>query len=1108
MTPLADRVRVARRVQRSVRIDTDLADPEALAGFVCPPSAAAVLDTMARHVSEAGQGAFTWTGPYGAGKSSLAVALAAALSGAEISAQTVTTLGVDTTAALRGALPPGEQGWRVLPVVGRRDRPARVVGEALERARFVRNGRAASWTDEDTLANLSQISKRAPTKHGGLLVLIDEMGKFLEAAAHDGADLYFFQQLAELASRSQGRLIVVGILHQAFGEYAHRLSREMRDEWAKIQGRFVDLTVSVGPGEQLDILGRAIEGPCPPPQHAGLAARIATLTGQPSAGALEASWPLHPVVACLLGPISRRRFGQNQRSVFGFLNSAEPLGFQDFIRTAGETDLYTSDLLWDYLQFNLEPSIMASPDGHRWALAVDAITRGEAAGADEFRLRMLKTVALVDLFRERSGLVASFDLLHATTSEPEERETAEALSDLQQSSLVIYRKFNDSYSVFAGSDFDIERAIDDAYSAAGALDHQRLTALAGFQPIIAKRHYHETGALRWFRFAVMAPEELVNAVVRYAPAHGAAGAFLLALPAEGDPPAEVERHVRDAVRAGDGYNPAIGVPQRAAWTVATLARDLLALEYVRDHTPALQGDRVARIEVEGRLVALEEQIERELQRALDGATWHVPDRAPASLDRAQLNGLASDLADARFPDAPRLRNELLNRLKPSSNAAAAQNALLRRMVLHETEERLGIDGFPAEGGLFASLLEATGLYVRRDNGWRFTAPGEAGSHRLAPAWAAARDLLSSNAHRTVAAPEIWQVWRAPPFGIKDGLMPILTAAFALSMRQQLAFYRDGIFQARLTDLDMQVLPRNPGDIHFRWMVLPEASRQLLSDLATVVREMDARNELTDLEPIDVARGLIAIYDRLPEWTRRTQRLSANARLVRQMFKRANDPNRLLFDDIPQALGDGGAIDAQGLRLAAKRIREGLHELQQAYPAVLHRLQESLLTELRVPNASAPMLEELRARAENVRGLGADHREEAFTVRVARFDGSNADMEGLAGLAVSKPPAGWTDTDVDHAAVVLADMAQGFVHREAFAHVQGRTDRRHAMAVVVGISGRDALFRREFDVTESERPAIDALAARMEAVLDGAGEHREHVVLAALAELSARHIGEE
>ena len=193
---------------------------------------------------------------------------------------------------------------------------------------------------------------------------------------------------------------------------------------------------------------------------------------------------------------------------------------------------------------------------------------------------------------------------------------------------------------------------------------------------------------------------------------------------EGDTPDEVERHITQALDGEHWYEPAIGVPQRPAWGVASLARDLLALEYVRDHTPALQGDRVARIEVAGRIAALREQIGRELHRALESAIWRTSTRDSAVLRPAQLNALASDLADQRFAAAPRVHNELLNRVKPSSNAVAAQNALLRQMVLGEGEPRLGIEGFPAEGGLFASLITAARLYRFGPEGWRFRPPEE------------------------------------------------------------------------------------------------------------------------------------------------------------------------------------------------------------------------------------------------------------------------------------------------------------------------------------------------------------------------------------------------
>ena len=51
--------------------------------------------------------------------------------------------------------------------------------------------------------------------------------------------------------------------------------------------------------------------------------------------------------------------------------------------------------------------------------------------------------------------------------------------------------------------------------------------------------------------------------------------------------------------------------------------------------------------------------------------------------------------------------------------------------------------------------------------------------------------------------------------------------------------------------------------------------------------LDKENILTDLEPIDVAKGLVAIHDRLPPWVGRTQGLSANAKRVRQLFKQAS-----------------------------------------------------------------------------------------------------------------------------------------------------------------------------------------------------------------------------
>ena len=347
---------------------------------------------------------------------------------------------------------------------------------------------------------------------------------------------------------------------------------------------------------------------------------------------------------------------------------------------------------------------------------------------------------------------------------------------------------------------------------------------------------------------------------------------------------------------------------------------------------------------------------------------------------------------------------------------------------------------------------------------------------------------------------------APPFGIKNGLLPILAVAFLMSQSGSLAFYRDRIFQARLSDLDIDYLIRDPNEIQVRWMDLSENSRVLLSSMAKIVRELDSSNTLINLQPIDVAKGLVAIYDRLPQWVGRTQRLSNTAKRLRQLFKQANDPNRLVFDDIPSVLGmDGFDKNKKAIQSIAEQVRVGLNELEQSYPAMLHRLRDILLAELQVPNTSDATLAELRERANNIRELGGDHRLEAFIVRIAQFQGTNADIEGLAGLAVTKPPQNWVDTDIDRAEVSLAELAQRFLHVEAFAHVKGRRDKRHSMAVIVGMDGRPTPVHDEFQIADQDHGEVDALIERVNQSLRESGEERRDIILAALAELSARYL---
>lgn len=1106
MTRLIEHVSVSRRFQRSIRVDTDYKDPGSLDGFVCPASSAEAVISLARHVAETGHAAFTWTGPYGSGKSSLVVALCAALAGKPKLREVATkALGEKATTAVATALPAKSQGWHIIAITGRRAPLSQLIGEALELGGHAKRP-SKGWTDEVVLRTLASLAASDPRTHGGVLVVVDEMGKVLEGAAHGGHDVYLLQQVAEIANRSDRRLLFLGILHQAFDEYAQRLSREIRDEWSKVQGRFVDIVVNASGDEQLELLARAIAVDVKPQLPKDVIQTVAEVTraGKPSArrhtaDLLMRCWPLHPVVASLLGPISRRRFGQNQRSLFAFLNSAEPNGFHDFLTDARGSDLYMPAQLWNYLRSNLEPAILASPDGHRWSVGADALERCLAAGASNLEIDLLKTIALIDLFRERSGLVATSQLLaHSVGTGVTARQVDLALKSLVARSCIVYRRHQEAYALYAGSDFDIDGALAQTMPAPNTIDLAKLRQLAGLQPVLAKRHYHTTGAIRWFDIELASLHDLNSVVGQKARTQRAAGRFVIAIPTESEAPTKARR-ICEQASASAPPTVVIGLSEQA-WHVVHLAREFMALTTIHDERPELRGDTVARREVLGRLNGTRANLEQHLQQMVEQAIWFRPNCEPTRYSASNLNSLASDISDDIFADSPHIHNELLNRDFPSSNAVKAQRDLMKRMLSGAGQHRLGINGWPAEAGLMESILIRTGLYHEDADGhWQFSAPPKNHSARLSRAWQAGLRELRLHKNTMIGIGQLFNTWRQPPYGIKEGLLPIFALALYLVNRDRLAIYRQGVFQPEMSELDVDLMTSDVSHIQLRWMELGEPAKEILSGLQDLAVRLDPCSRAASGAPLDIARSLVTAFDALPDWTKRTTSVSPSARKLAEILRYASDPNRLLFDDVPN-MADKRGGKSNKTEATIQLVSSAFDELTATYPAMLRDLESIMLMELDVPD-----FETLRSKAANLLPVASDLKMKAFIQRLAHYRDTLGDMERIASLATEKKPGDWSDADVIRAKSRIAELAQQFKHLEEIARVTGRPDGRQRMSVIVPREGLPRAIHTEFIVSTHESADVSELITKLEATLRHSSKTKKNVILAALAELSARYM---
>jgi len=1114
MVILSQKVKVSDRFQRAIRIDSDMGDDAVINNFVCPLSSAEILLNMVRGRQEAGEAAFTWTGPYGSGKSSLAVALNALLGKkARLHAKAIKAIGDKHSEKIfKGFNITDHKGWTFIPVVGHKGDVVTALTQSLRE----QTGTQHKIENSNLAEVLNEIAKQQSC---GLFIVIDEMGKFLEAAADGQNDIYIFQQLAEIAARSDGKIVVLGILHQAFAEYARRLSKDVRDEWSKIQGRFVDLPLNVAGEELIDLIGRAIKSNAKPKKASKVAQIVAKhifiwrpVNVELLASSLSQCWPLHPISAALLGPISRRRFGQNQRSVFGFLNSAEPHGFQDFLRTTKTSDnaLYMPARLWDYLKANLEPSIMASPDGHKWSIAIDALFRAESSDKDEKAIDVLKCIALIDLFRERSGLVPEKELLLSCVPDLTENDLTKILSSFEAQSVIRFKKHKKAYSIWEGSDFDIETALRDADAQIPELDLNRIRQAARFQPIIAKKHYHETGALRWFEVDLVSSERAVKAAESYIPSEGGAMGLVMIILGSRESK-NIDQICKKASIANTKWPVFVSVAQNS-WLIRSHAKELQALEFIRANNPLLGGDTVARREVESRLVNVKNRLEENLSNTLSAAKWFINGDQATTLTFTELHSLVSEKANEIFNKSPCINSELINRVKPSSNSSAALKLLLNFMNENQGKDRLGINGYPAEGGLYDTLLTRTGLYADVKGNFVFNEPTvENDPAKLYPLWNATDKFFKVKKDRAITLPELYAMWAAQPYGIKEGLHPFFMMAYLMTRMQNYAIYCEGIYRPSIDRLFVDYLMKSPSDISLRLMNFSAIGQKILAGVSATLNKLHPDLPLLSeaSEPLEIARRLVSTVLDVAPWVLRTRHISPNAIRLRELIKNATDPNKVLFDDLPTLFKEHeAALNKGDVQPIIQELSHNLDEIVNAYPKLVDGFRQQLMDELDIDGKTLLGWDEINIRAKNIMLVTGDFKLDAFAARLANYKGTLGDIEGIISLAADKPTRDWIDIDVNRAKLRVAELSQQFNHIEAYGRVHNRENFRQAMAFMVGLNGKPRTYVREFTIKKTQHEVIEQLETELSNILFRDKKIADDLLLVVLANLGARILEKE
>ncbi|MDH5573527.1 MAG: hypothetical protein OEY89_17315, partial [Gammaproteobacteria bacterium] len=771
-----------------------------------------------------------------------------------------------------------------------------------------------------------------------------------EARHRNANDIFLLQAIAESAYKPNFvPLHFVVLLHQAFEQYFQGLGEQLKNEWKKVQGRFESVPFLESTEQTLQILSACFASNFDENVSTRISAQcdhlvksLAAVNALPSGLSVATArklfkncYPLHPLTLLLL-PTLCQKVAQNERTLFTYLGSQEPNGFVDTLNRLEITDKELPWIMpWEIYQYFIlnQPGLTTDHATHRrWAEVVTALERLGDAPLQEIQL--LKTIGLFNIIGAQGGFKASKEII-ALCGNGDECTVNHALESLQEKSIITYRKYNAEYRVWQGSDFDLEASVQEQKSQMASIQlAEMLNDRKPLQPVVARRYGIETGTLRYFRPIFIDRFNAKQIIATNEPT------LYLCLSETGEDEALFQRCLSTLK-----CSLTVGAITNSCATLKESLLEVIALQKIQHSSHELASDPIAQRELKDRLSAAIRNERNNISNILEESsrsTWQWGARCFKVSNKRALQELLSNILKNNYTKTPHLHNELINRDKPSSSAIAGRKKLLLAMLEMEANEDLGIEKFPPEKAIYRSILRATGIHARTNQGWRFTVPDfhAVSDNDIQSLWQAIEDFFDRTEQNPVAISQFYEELLNPPFGIKAGLLPILFLAAYLVYKEEIAIYEDGYYSPFLTQELLEKILKSPEKFSIQRFRTDQLRDQLFKKYSQAIT-LDAPAEVNMMT---VLKPLSRFMVNLPDYTKRTKRISEKAQKVREYFFSAKSPAQLLFKDLPVACGFEPIhpkTTAEVLEEFSRELKSVFSELRVTYHKLLSEFRSML-----------------------------------------------------------------------------------------------------------------------------------------------------------------------
>ena len=1049
--PLLKIIGVSEKPHASSNIEYD--DVEVIHNYIPNSSTNETIERFTKGLRSGGA-AISITGPYGSGKSTFGVMLnhlagraddACFIQALKRIDDTYKDIACDIVESRTGA--GMHKTGMIRCVVTARSEPVEItILRAITNGVELYFGADYDGEDFAYAGTLRRLSKTAKVPDAGsimdvvtslsnvapVLLMIDEFGKNIEYFADGGSDgdLFLLQELAEMSGKSRKiPLYIITMQHMAFGEYvAGSLAGRMK-EWSKIQGRFDDIHFSNSLEHTRAVLVSSLRPSGRSMRHIMEWAKqqsksVTRIAGVNMDVELVAScYPLHPLAVEAL-PELCSRYGQNERTLLSFVSDGGPGTISRFIddSTWNDNDLLPTmgiDTLYDYFISGSNTVRVGGVMSSR-LVEIDTIIR-DIQGLEGTNLTALKAIGVLNLIGRSGRLRASVGMLRCLVGPSVEQD----LVYLKKKSIITYRQHADEYRIWHGTDVNIAAKLDAWRKAKGEMSFPDIMKSAMTpEPVVSARHGLETGTVRIFQCFFDTKNMIIGNEYDGAIIYGYYGT---------------------------------DIPECDDLVVVSKCSDISSLQAAAVEVYALRNvqqdddvsnDLVARNEIGERLAAAEIALMAEFGRAYSpDAKWTYLKNAKPYHVHGTASSAASDACSKWYDSTPVIRNEMINRNDLTAQGSTARNRLMAAIIERQDIAKLWSDNWSPERAVHDAMILEHGIHKR--------AKPKSNSTLHKPWFEALRALQRTRS--AVELEEIYRIWKAQPFGMKNGTMPILALLIMVSNREQMAIYEHGTFVPRLSSSLAERMTKNPAHFRLKWFKKTRSVKSLVRQTASKL-ELDSNANM-----LDIVGYLVGVVRTLPTYTRLTKQLTAKTLAIRDAVQNAIEPDTLLFETVPHAFGMrllDSSMTKGRIASFTDNLKECVDELQGAYDTTLEEMIRILFSETGTANRAG-----VAKTASELLPHVSDQFMKVFLGAVSVSVPDEKSWKEYVGLTLTdKPPADWSDDDVIMCKNKIMEISTAFKRLAAlkFSKISGNLAKPSVMVTITHPDGQEEHIFRATD----------------------------------------------